>query len=244
MKKSVFASLLIIFLLIPATLFLGTQLTGRMYYLTSTLMIIEMMLPFFLAFETRKPQARELVTLAVLCALAVAARVVIPIPNFRPITAVVMLAGIALGPEAGFMTGAVSAFASNFFFSQGPWTPWQMMAYGIGGFVAGIVFFRARKHPAWKMAVFGFFAILLLVGPLLDLCTAFTTASVVSWQYVITVLTMGIAMNLQHAATCAVTLLLLGPPLLKKIGRLKTKYGMMEQMGSFQKERDAHYEKI
>ena len=65
MKKSMLFSLLVIFLLIPATLFLGTQLTGRAYYLTSTLIIIETMLPFFFAFETRKPQARELVTIAV-----------------------------------------------------------------------------------------------------------------------------------------------------------------------------------
>ena len=102
MKRSVLASVLIIFLLIPATLFLGTRLTGRMYYLTCTLMIIEMMLPFFLVFETRKPQARELVTLAVLCALAVASRVVFVLPNFKPIIGIVMIAGIALGPESSY----------------------------------------------------------------------------------------------------------------------------------------------
>ena len=228
MKRSVLASVLIIFLLIPATLFLGTRLTGRMYYLTCTLMIIEMMLPFFLVFETRKPQARELVTLAVLCALAVASRVVFVMPNFKPIIGIVMIAGIALGPEAGFMTGAISAFASNFFFSQGPWTPWQMMAYGIGGFLAGIVFRRCKKIHPLRLGLFGFVSVMVLVGPLLDACTIFTTASTITWEYVLAVLSMGLWHNLQHAAACAATVMLLGPPLLKKIGRLKKKYGMMD----------------
>ncbi len=228
MKRSVLASVLIIFLLIPVTLFLGTRLTGRMYYLTCTLMIIEMMLPFFLVFETRKPQARELVTLAVLCALAVASRVVFVLPNFKPIIGIVMIAGIALGPEAGFMTGAISAFASNFFFSQGPWTPWQMMAYGIGGFLAGIVFRRCKKIHPLRLGLFGFVSVMVLVGPLLDACTIFTTASTITWEYVLAVLSMGLWHNLQHAAACAATVMLLGPPLLKKIGRLKKKYGMMD----------------
>ena len=228
MKRSVLASVLIIFLLIPATLFLGTRLTGRMYYLTCTLMIIEMMLPFFLVFETRKPQARELVTLAVLCALAVSSRVVFVLPNFKPIIGIVMIAGIALGPEAGFMTGAISAFASNFFFSQGPWTPWQMMAYGIGGFLAGIVFRRCKKIHPLRLGLFGFVTVMVLVGPLLDACTIFTTASTITWEYVLAVLSMGLWHNLQHAAACAATVMLLGPPLLKKIGRLKKKYGMMD----------------
>ena len=141
MKRSTLLSMLVIAVLIPATLWLGTKLPGRWYYLTSTLIIIETMLPFFFLFETRKPQARELVTIAVMCALATVSRVAFAfIPGFKPITGLIMITGIAFGAEAGFMTGAISAFASNFFYSQGPWTPWQMMAYGIGGFVAGFVF--------------------------------------------------------------------------------------------------------
>ena len=75
MKKSHIATLLIFLLVIPATLYFGLRLTGRAYYLTSTLVIIEIIIPFLLAFESRRPQARELVVIAVLSALAVAARV-------------------------------------------------------------------------------------------------------------------------------------------------------------------------
>ena len=90
MKKSHFVTLLVFLLLIPLTLFLGSKLPGRYYYITGTLIIIELMVPFFMAFEGRKPQARELVVLAVMCAIAIAGRVVIPLPNFKAIFAIIM----------------------------------------------------------------------------------------------------------------------------------------------------------
>lgn len=229
MKRALFLRILVCAVLIPATLFLGTHLKGRWYYLTCTLVIIETMLPFFMAFETRKPQARELVTIAVMCALSVASRVVVLIPNFKPMTAIIMLTGIALGPEAGFLTGAVSAFASNFFFSQGPWTPWQMMGYGFGGFLAGILFFgKKRNHSPAMLAVFGFLTIQLVVGPLLDCCTVFTTGSKLSWKFAAAVFAAGVPYNFKHALACAVTMVLLSKPLLEKLERLIVKYGMMD----------------
>lgn len=229
MKRALFLRILVCAVLIPATLFLGTHLKGRWYYLTCTLVIIETMLPFFMAFETRKPQARELVTIAVMCALSVASRVVVLIPNFKPMTAIIMLTGIALGPEAGFLTGAVSAFASNFFFSQGPWTPWQMMGYGFGGFLAGILFFgKKRNHSPAMLAVFGFLTIQLVVGPLLDCCTVFTTGSKLSWKFAAAVFAAGVPYNFKHALACAVTMLLFSKPLLEKLERLIVKYGMMD----------------
>ena len=215
-------------LLIPATLYLGTRLTGRAYYLTSTLIIIETMLPFFLAFENRKPQARELVTLAVMCALAIASRVVILLPNFKPTIAIIMLTGIAMGPQAGFMAGAVTAFASNFYFSQGSWTPWQMMAYGVGGFLAGLCFSKKAPPKPWVLAVFGFVTAAFVVGPLLDSCTIFTFGGSVSWKYAMAVFASGFVFNVQQAMACAVTMLVLAKPMLKKLGRLKQKYGIMD----------------
>ena len=120
MKKSHIVMLLTFLLLIPATIYFGLRFSGRAYYVTSTLVMIETLVPFLLAFENRKPQARELVVIAVLSALAVAARVVIPIPNFKAIFAIIMLSGIAFGPETGFLVGAISAFASifNYVFSS------------------------------------------------------------------------------------------------------------------------------
>lgn len=229
MKKSNIVTLVVFLLLIPLTLFLGTKLPGRSYYITGTLIIAELMIPFFMAFEGRKPQARELVVIAVMCALAIAGRVVIPIPNFKAAYALIMLAGIAFGPEAGFMVGAVTAFASNFFYGQGPFTPWQMFGYGAGGMLAGFLFRKnwlPRKN--WIMAVFGFLAVLLWVGPLLDCASIFLVLPTVTWSGVIATFLSGLSVNVSQAVCTALVMLLLGNGLLEKLDRIKMKYGMME----------------
>ena len=119
MKKSNVAMLIVFLALMPLTLFLGDKLPGKGYYLTGVLIIIELSVPFFMMFEKRKPQARELVVLAVMIALAVIGRVAIPIPHFKAAFAIIILTGIAFGPEAGFIVGAITAFASNFIYGQG-----------------------------------------------------------------------------------------------------------------------------
>lgn len=229
MKKSNIATLIVFFLLIPVTLFFGSKLPGRGYYITGTAIIIELMIPFFMAFEGRRPQARELVVIAVMCAIAIAARVAIPIPNFKAIFAVIMLSGIAFGPEAGFMVGAISAFASNFFYGQGPYTPWQMMAYGAGGMLAGFCFAKGRlPRKPWVMAIFGFFAVVLWVGPLLDTSSVFLMLSDINWNSLLLTYGAGLSVNISQAACTVLIMLLFGRPLLDKLDRIKLKYGMME----------------
>ena len=230
MKRSNLITLLVFFLLIPLTLFLGTKLPGRGYYITGTLIIIELMIPFFMAFEGRRPQARELVIVAVLCAIAIAGRVAIPIPYVKAIFAIIMIAGMAFGPEAGFMVGAISAFASNFFYGQGPYTPWQMFAYGAGGMLAGFLFAKGKvEKTPWNMAIFGFFSVLLLVGPLLDLSSVFLTLTSITLRSVLSVMFASVFVNIVQALTTAAVLLLLGKSLLGKLDRVKLKYGMLGQ---------------
>ena len=229
MKKSKLISLLIFLLVVPATLILGSRMDGRWYYLTSTLMIAELLIPFFLAFEGRKPQARELVVIAVMCALAVVARVAIPIPSFKAIFAIIMIAGIAFGPESGFLVGAVSALASNFFYTQGPYTPWQMMAYGVGGMLAGYLFFKGHlKRKPLVMGIFGFLCVLLVVGPLLDTCTVFLAPITLNWKNISALYISGFPVNVSQGLCTFAVLSLLGRPLLDKLDRIKVKYGMME----------------
>lgn len=230
MKKSSFAMLVTCFLVIPLTLILGTKLSGRAYYVTSTLVILEILIPFLLAFEGRKPQARELVVIAVLCALVVASRAAIPIPNFKPTYAVIMLSGIAFGPEAGFLVGAVTAFASNFFYGQGAYTPWQMFAYGAGGMLAGFVF-RKKWLPREPLAmgIFGYLVVLLFIGPILDTCSVFLTLPEISLKSAWPLYISGFPVNLSQGACTFLTMLLFGRPLLEKLDRVKTQYGMMEE---------------
>ena len=229
MKKSTLATLGVFLVLIPATLYLGTKLPGRSFYITGTLMIIELMLPFFMMFEGRKPQARELVLVAVLCAIAVAGRVLIPFPNIKVVYAVIVLAGIAFGPETGFIVGTITAFASNFFYSQGPYTPWQMMAYGAGGMLAGFLFRKGRlPRDPMVMGVFGFCTVLLWIGPLLDCSHVFLMLTRITPAAVIATLFSGLYANIPLAVTTLMALLLFGKPFLRILDRVKTKYGILQ----------------
>lgn len=230
MKKSQIATLLVFLLLIPATLYLGKQLPGKSYYITGTLIILELMVPFFMAFEGRKVQARELVLIAVLCALAIVGRVAIPLPHFKATFAIILLTGIAFGPETGFMVGAITAFVSNFFYGQGPFTPWQMMGYGAGGMLAGFLFRKGLlPRKPWIMAVFGFLAVILWIGPLMDSSSLFLMFSKITWPAVITVFLAGLEVNISNAICTVLVLLLFGKPLLEKLDRVKLKYGMLDE---------------
>ena len=126
LSKRTIAAAAMILLLIPLTIFAGIHFWGgRKYYFIGLLIILESMLPFALVFERRKPQAREMVVLAVLTALAVAGRsAFFMLPQFKPVAAMVIIAGVAFGGEAGFLVGALTAFVSNMLFGHGPWTPW------------------------------------------------------------------------------------------------------------------------
>ena len=228
MKKPKMITVLIFLIAVPLTLLLGSRLPGRWYYLTGTLMIAELLIPFFLAFEGRKPQARELVLMAVMCALAVAARVAIPIPNFKAIYGVIMIAGIAFGPESGFLVGAISALSSNFFLSQGPYTPWQMMAYGAGGMLAGFLFRKGGRKPL-HMGIAGFLIVLLLIGPILDTCTVFTAPITRNLKSILAIYLSGFAVNISQGISTFAVLFLLGNPMLEKIKRIQIKYGMIEE---------------
>ena len=223
-RKAAFAASLVA---VPLTVFFGRMIPGRGYYVTATLILVELMIPFFIAFEGRRPQARELVVVAVMCALAVAGRVAVPIPHFKAAFAIIMISGIALGPETGFIVGAVAALASNFFLGQGPYLPWQMMAYGLCGVLAGLAFGKGRL-PAKRipMTVFGALAVVLFVGPLLDVSNVFLASSVLSPSVFAASLIAGLPVNLIQASCTALVMLLFGEALLSKLERTKIKYGM------------------
>ena len=215
-------TLILLFLLIPAALIFCPRLGGQVWYFTSLLIIALTLCAFFLVFEARRPQARELVVLAVLSALAVASRAAFAaIPHFKPMTAIIMITGI--------LTGAVSGFVSNFLFGQGPWTPWQMFAYGVGGFLAGLLSrLGVLKRNRIALTLFGFFTVLVIVGPLLDTCALLTMTGEITVSSARAVYLSGIPVNLIHGAAAGLTMLLFANPLLDKLDRLRVKYGMLE----------------
>ena len=153
--KSVKASIISILLSFIILLF-GVKIGDRNYWFVSMSLIILAIWLFFSLFESRKPRAREIVPIAVMSAIAAIGRFAFAmLPQFKPVAAIVIITGMSFGPEAGFLTGAVSALVSNFFFGQGPWTPWQMFAFGVLGFLAGLLYKYKIIKNKLSICIFG-----------------------------------------------------------------------------------------
>lgn len=212
----------------------GALLRGRSYILVSALLVAYGMVPAFVAYERRRPSAREVATLSVMCALAVAARAAfIWLPNFKPMAAIVMISGIAFGAPTGFLTGALAALCSNLLFGQGPWTPWQMLAFGLCGAVFGFLAKRGsvpRSHLAGRariaVSVAGALFVIFVAGPILDTSSLFFVASRISWESVVAVYAAGFPVNCAQGAATFLTLFVLADPLLAKCERLRVKHGL------------------
>ena len=228
-KKSRVTVTLAVIVLSAAAIAVETWLwSSRKYYLTSGIIILLAMLPFFARFEVRRPQVREIVLLAVMTAFAVAGRVAFYwAPQFKPVCAIVILTAVAFNAEAGFITGAAAGLISNMFFGQGPWTPWQMFGFGLVGFFAGILF-RDREVKTAPMLVYGFFSVLIIYGVLLDTGSLLMYSQEMSWKALLAMYASGFTFNLIHASGTVVFLLLLQKPVLSKLRRIKIKYGMLQ----------------
>ena len=229
-KRTLVATVLIL-LCIPLTIFAGVVYLGnRNYNVTALLVLIECMVPFFLVFESRKPKARELVTIAVLCAIGVAGRsAFFMLPQFKPVLALVIIAGVAFGGETGFLVGAVTMMVSNVLFSQGPWMPWQMFSMGIIGFLAGILFRKGLlRRSRGSLATFGAFAAVIIYGGIMNPAAALMYSSQsINWEVILAYYVSGLPMDLVHAAATVIFLLIAAEPMLEKLDRIKTKYGLV-----------------
>lgn len=203
-------------------------------YLAAALIIAAALAPFLAEFERRRPTARDVALLAVLVALAVASRAAFAlVPHFKPMAAVVMITGVALGARSGFLVGALAALVSGFLFGQGPWTPFQMLAFGTAGLAFGLIADRGliprdRLAPAIVagLALGGFIFVVLVAGPILDTSSVFLMLSTLTPEGVAAIYLAGLPVNAIHGAATALTLLLAANPLLAQIARVRAKYGM------------------
>ncbi len=232
LSKRTLAAAFLILLLIPLTLYVGVSFFGdRKYYFISLLIILETMIPFGMVFESRKPKARELVVISVLCGIAVAGRAAFfMLPQFKPVSAIVIIAGVALGGETGFLVGAVGGFVSNFFFGQGPWTPWQMFAFGVIGFLGGILFKKGflGKTKA-SLSIFGFLATLVIYGGIMNPASIIMAQSKITPQMIYSSYIAGLPLDLIHALSTAFFLWFIAEPMTDKLERIKVKYGLIER---------------
>ena len=228
-KGSVFFSVLSL-LLIPLCIFLGMKfIHERPYYYISIAIILLSIIPFIVMFEGRKPQARELVTIAVLCTIGVIGKIAFyMIPQFKPTVAIIIISAMALGSQRGFLIGVITAFVSNIFLGQGPWTPWQMFACGLIGFISGFMYKKeALPKTTVPICIFGFLITLLIYGGIMNPAALIMANDTISMSTLAAYYISGIPYDIIHAASTVIFLIVLAKPMLTKLDRVKKKYGLL-----------------
>ena len=200
----------------------------RAYLYATLLMLVFILAPFYISFEKDRPYAREVVLVSVMIALAVVGRAAFFwAPQFKPIIAVIIIAGVALGARDGFVVGSMSAFVSNFLFGQGPWTPFQMVAWGLIGFFAGLLFYKRRDTKTiLPIILYGIVACFLIHGGITDIWTALSISDRPEPAQFIAVYGAALIPNGILAASTVIFLAALAKPMLRKLERVKTKYGI------------------
>lgn len=221
----------LILLLIPLTLYFGVAvLGGKKYYFIALLILLETMLPFFLVFEGRKPQARELIVIAVLCALGVAGRAAFfALPEFKPVVAITIISGVAFGGETGFLVGSMTMLLSNVLFGQGQWTPFQMFAMGIIGFLAGVLFRKGLlRRSRQALCVFGAFCSIVIYGGIMNPVSALIWVRTLDVKTLLAYYVSGFPVDCVRAGATWLFLWFGAEPMLEKLDRIKIKYGLVE----------------
>lgn len=229
MKRKIVSMACILFMLILAVI--GIVLYQDQQYNTISMIIVCLScLPFFFKYEHRKPQTREIVVLAIMVALTVVSRAIFMItPNFKPMTVLVILCGMVFQKESGFLCGSLGALLSNFLFGQGPWTPFQMISWGLIGYGAGVINKRQYLEKntlalyVYAMASGIFFSMLMDVWAVMSLDTTFNL------QRYLASLVTSLPMMITYVISNVIFMVLLKDRMLQIFSRVKIKYGMLEE---------------
>lgn len=221
---------LLLLLGLPALLVVAVWQDFEHTALLSILAVCLALASFFSRFEKRRPQPRDIVPVVVMSVLAVIGRALLVVfPNVQPVTAIVILSGIAFGPQAGFVTGALSALTSNLLLGQGPWTPWQMFGWGLAGYLAGHLPRQGQFHRPAFVYLYGI-VISFVYGMLLNVWVVIGFVRPFSFGGAFLIYLASLHVDIMHAASTLVFLLLLRRPWLKKLERIKRKYGLLDDL--------------
>lgn len=214
----------------PLLLVLAVILQIEQTALLSLLILGLAMLPFFIRFERHRPRPRDMVPIVVLSVIAITGRALLTaVPNVQPVTAIVIISGIALGPQAGFLTGSLTALSSNLLLGQGPWTPWQMFAWGLAGWLAGQLSRSGLLRRPVAVYVYGIL-ISFVYGALLNVWVVAGFVRPFNWAAALAVYLTSLPIDALHAASTLIFLILFYRTWLKKLDRLKMKYGLSRDL--------------
>ena len=182
--------------------------------------------PFFFTFEAERPTAAQLMPLIILAAAAAAGRVLFAaVPNFKPVTAIVIIAGVTLGKNQGFLCGALAALASNLFFGQGAWTPWQMYAWGLVGYVGGVL---GEKDLLSRAPVLYGWGLLsgLVYGLILNGYHVLGYVQPLAWPAVVAACAVSLPLDVTHGVATVAFLAAIWLPWGRAIRRVVAKYDL------------------
>lgn len=215
-------AVIIPFVIIPLLVIAGAVIfEGSRYIIISSGIAVLTLVYFITGFERRQTGSRRMVITSVMTALCVAGRF---IPFIKPVTALTIISGMYLGREAGFFTGAISVLISNFYFGQGPWTPFQMLGMGIIGLVSGVMN-KLLKDNRYLLSAFG-----ALTGLLYSLIMDIWTVLWYRGEFDIYLYGGAVLTALPHTISYAVGnivfLWILSRPFGSKLERIKRKYGI------------------
>ncbi|MBQ2895718.1 MAG: ECF transporter S component [Oscillospiraceae bacterium] len=214
------------FVLIPAVVALGVYVFDeKSYGFISLVVVILAMVLFCAGFEKRTVGTRRIIVIAVMTALSILGRFVFaPIPGFKPITAMIVITAIWLGGESGFLVGVLTVVISNFYFGQGPWTPFQMFAFGMIGLIAGFLAEPLKKSRV-ALALYGVFAGVAF-SCIMDVWSVLWYENGFHPQLYWGALLTAVPYMFSYAVSNVIFLLLLGRPFGEKLERIKIKYGV------------------
>ena len=214
------------FVLIPLVVFAGVFVfKENMYAWITVACVILALILFYASFDKKIVGTRRMVIIAVMTALSVIGRAVFSmIPAFKPITSIVIITAIWIGPESGFLVGSLTAVISNFQFGQGPWTPFQMFAWGMIGLIAGYLGDPLRRSRV-ALAVYGAFAG-IAYSMIMDVWTVLWYGEGFKWELYVAALATAVPYTIGYAVSNMIFLLVLGRPFGEKLQRVKIKYGV------------------
>lgn len=225
-KRRLLFGLLSIAALIAVPLIAVMATVGMRWDIATVLVAVLCCVPFFLSFEKRAPSAGELVLVAVMTAFSAAGRFIFaPVPFFKPVTAIVVIAAMYFGGRAGFMIGALSAVVSNIYFGQGAWTPFQMLCWGLIGFGAGLLNKTRLLESPLPLCIYGVIAG-AAYSVIMDVWTTLSADGSFTFSRWLAAVIAALPITAIYCVSNVIFLLLLRKPLGKRLDRLKTKYGI------------------
>jgi energy-coupling factor transport system substrate-specific component len=198
------------------------------YIAASFLVLGAALVAGFAWYERTHPTTRVLALVATLAALAALGRVAFAaLPNVKPTTDIVLLSGYVLGGAPGFAVGAVAALASNLFFGQGPWTPWQMVAWGgVGLFGAGLG--RLARHELGRIPMAAACGVAGLgFGALMNVSTWVTFSGDHTTAKLIATFGSALPFDIAHATGNILFYLAFGPALVRALRRFRTRFDII-----------------